>query len=131
LQNTEHVMWVTTVLPTTDTFTVKGDSYYPVIRTSKPDITQLFSVFLSSSKNIAGYYLIMLRRFPFTSSAVRYSNFVKIFQKCRSHLKILGVAKLTQCNVHTDEPQTLGKHSMKLFATGFWHPEFGHPCFID
>ena len=73
----------------------------------------------------------MLRSFPLTSSAVRYSNFVKIFQKCRSHLKILGAARFTQCKIHTDEPETLGNHSTKLFVTGFWHPEFGHPCITD
>jgi hypothetical protein len=73
----------------------------------------------------------MLWSFPFTSSAVRCSNFIKIFQKCRGHLKILDAARLTQCKVHTDEPQTLGNNSTKLFATGFWHPEFGHPCITD
>jgi hypothetical protein len=52
-----------------------------------------FSLFFSvPPRTLRDITSVMLRHFPFTLSAVRYSNFVKIFQKSRSHLRILDAA---------------------------------------
>lgn len=80
MQNTEHVIWVTTLLPTTDTFTVKRYSCYPGIRMSKLDIIQLFTILLSSYKNIAGYYLGHVTTFSLHISSLQQlcKNFPKM-----------------------------------------------------
>jgi len=45
---------------------------------------------------------------------------VQIFQKTRSHLKLLGARRLTRTKFHTEDPQILG--------TATWCPILAHPC---
>jgi hypothetical protein len=65
---------------------------------------------------------VMLWRFPFASSAVRYSNFVKFFKKCRIHLKIVGAERLTQwrtINIRQTQYEII-RHG--FLVPGIWPP---------
>ena len=50
-----------------------------------------------------------------------------IFQKSRSHLKILHSRKVTRSSYHNDDIQILGTTVQNLVATTNWRPEFLHP----
>ena len=45
----------------------------------------------------------------------------QISQKTSSHLKILGVRRVTWSMFHTEDPQILGTTKQNLVATVTWH----------
>ena len=51
-----------------------------------------------------------------------------MFQKCKSHLKILGAWRVTWSKYHTKDPQVLGSTVQNLVAAATWRPGFVHRC---
>ena len=51
----------------------------------------------------------------------------KLFQKSRSHLKILGARRVTRSEFHTEDSQILGTIIQDLVTSATWHPGFVHP----
>jgi len=54
-----------------------------------------------------------------------YTHFEK--KNPRSHLKILGVTKATQCKFHTEDPQIIVT-TAKTISRAIWPSRFLHPC---
>jgi len=52
----------------------------------------------------------------------------QIFQKYRSHLKVLGTRRVTCSKFRTEDTQILGDTVKKLVARATWKLGFGHPC---
>jgi len=52
----------------------------------------------------------------------------QIFQKSGSHLKILGVIRMTWSKAHTDDQQILGATVHIVVDVVTWYPGFVHPC---
>jgi hypothetical protein len=53
-----------------------------------------------------------------------YAWGAQIFEKSRSHLKILGVRRVTWCTFHTQDPQILDTTIQNFFATATWLPGY-------
>jgi len=51
----------------------------------------------------------------------------KIFQKFKSHLKILGASMVSWSKSHTEGPQILGALVQNLVARETWRPGFVQP----
>ena len=54
----------------------------------------------------------------------------QIFQKSRSHLKILGTRTVTRSRFQTDDPEVLGKTMHNVFTRATWHMEFMQPLIV-
>jgi hypothetical protein len=52
----------------------------------------------------------------------------QIFQKCRSHLKILGASRMTRSKFHTEDPQILGVTVENLVTRATWCTELVYSC---
>ena len=127
----ERMIWVTALLPTTDTFTVKGHSYYPGTGTSKSDIILIFTVFLSSSKNVAGYYLIHVMTISLHILCNSLQQLCTNFPKMQEPPQNSRLRKVDTVQGPYWRITNIRHLSTKLFVTGFWHREFGQPCITD
>jgi hypothetical protein len=54
----------------------------------------------------------------------------QILQKSVSHLKILGVRRVTCSMFRTEEPHILGATVQNSVAKAMWFPGFVHPCVV-
>jgi len=59
---------------------------------------------------------------------LHYTKGAQIFQKSRSHLKILGARRVIWSKFHTEDPQILGVIVEKVVARATWYPGFVHHC---
>lgn len=58
---------------------------------------------------------------------IHLSRALQIFQKLRSHLKILGAIRVISSKFHPTDPQKLNANIKPLCARTNWHPQFVQP----
>jgi hypothetical protein len=56
------------------------------------------------------------------------SGVEKIYQKSRSHIKIVGITMMTYNKIHIEDPQILGAMIQLSVTRATWCPGLVHPC---
>jgi len=54
-----------------------------------------------------------------------------LLKKCRRHLTILGVRKMTWKRIHAEDPQALGTTVQNVVTVVIWCLGFVYPCLLD